>query len=321
MSDLIPTQPQELVIIDQLPIDQNPAAVYLASLGSNGSRRVQGQALRVIAEILTGNPDPLACAWHALRFQHTQAIRARLAERYAPATANRMLSALRGVLTAARGLGLITADEMAMAASFKGVKGETLLAGRALTSGEIAALMGSCESDSTPAGARDAAMIACLYPAGLRRDEVPALDLADYDPASGALTVQHGKGNKARITYLESGGKAAMGDWLRIRGEQPGALFWPINKAGKITPRRMSNQAVYNALAKRGELAGVANFSPHDLRRTMISDLLDSGADVSTVARLAGHASILTTQGYDRRPEATKAKAMSKLHLPYHGRG
>lgn len=311
----------DLSIIDQLPIDQNPAAVYLASLGSVGSRRVQAQALRVIAQILTGDPDILRCNWAALRFQHTQAIRARLVEHYSPATANRMLSALRGVLTAARGLGLISADHAAMATSFKGVRGETLLAGRALTPGEIAALMSSCEYDLTPAGARDAAMIACLYPAGLRRDEVPALDLADYDPGSGALIVRHGKGNKARITYLESGGNAAMADWLKVRGDQPGALFWPINKAGKITTRRMSNQAVYNALAKRGELAGVSNFSPHDLRRTMISDLLDSGADVSTVARLAGHASILTTQGYDRRPEATKHKAIGNLHLPYKGRG
>lgn len=319
-NDLITTQPAELAIIEPLPLDRNPAAVYLASLGNDRARRVQADALAVIADLLTGRLDYLAVNWGALRFQHTQAIRARLAGRYAPATANRMLSALRGVLRAARGLGLIGADDMATALTFKGVRGETLLEGRALGAGEIAALMATCENDPTPAGARDAALIACLYPGGLRRDEVTGLDLADYDPTTGALTVRHGKGNKARITYLTNGGGRALADWLAIRGSEPGALFWPVNKGGNLANKRMTNQAVYNSLAKRGDLAGVANFSPHDLRRTFISDLLDAGADIATVARLAGHASVITTQRYDRRPEQAKQKAAALLHLPYRGR-
>jgi integrase len=309
-------QPGEL---EAAPLDRNPAAVYLAGLGSDRSRQVLLGDLRMLASLLTGSPDVLACNWQALRFQHTQAVRARLASRYAPATANRMLSALRGVLRAAWGLGLIGADDLARALDLKNVRGETLPRGRALSPGEIAALVRSCETDPTPASARDAAMIAVMYPGGLRRDEVTRLDLADYDPASGALTVRHGKGNKQRLTYLANGAARAMEDWLSVRGGEPGALFWPINKGGRLQPRRMSNQAIYNALAKRGELAGVADFSPHDLRRTFISYLLEAGADISTVARLAGHASVTTTQRYDRRPEAAKQKAAGLLHLPYQG--
>ena len=81
-----------------LPMDQHPAFVYLAGLSSERSRRVQKQALEAIADLLTGQPDLMGCDWSALRFQHTQAIKSRLAETYSPATANRMLSALRWTL-------------------------------------------------------------------------------------------------------------------------------------------------------------------------------------------------------------------------------
>ena len=146
------------------------------------------------------------------------------------------------------------------------------------------------------------------------------LDLEDYNPETGELTVKHGKGNKARIAHLTNGAVRAMGDWLAIRGGDPGPLLLPINKGGHLQPRRMTNQAVYNALAKRAELAGVSDITPHDLRRTFISDLLDAGEDLSIVAGMAGHESVITTQRYDRRPEAARAKAATKLHLPYHGR-
>jgi len=322
-TDIVTTSntPAELVLVEAQPMDRNPAAVYLAGLSSKRSRSTQAQALQVIASMLTGSPDIFSVNWGRLRFQYTQAIRSELANRYAPATANRILSALRGTLKAARRLGYMSADDCTNACDLKPIKGETLPAGRALGSGEVAAILAACSSDPTPAGARDAALFVCMYPGGLRRDEVAGLDLEDYDQETGALTVRHGKGNKARTTYLVNGAMHAMGDWLGIRGEEQGPLFWPINKGGRLQPRRMTNQAVYNVLAKRGEQAGVKDLSPHDLRRTVISDLLDAGADIATVAKLAGHESVNTTQRYDRRPEAAKAKAASLLHVPYHGRG
>ena len=79
----------------------------------------------------------------------------------------------------------------------------------------------------------------------------------------------------------------------------------------------MTDQAVLGITRKRGKEAGIARFSPHDLRRSFVSDLLDAGADISTAKRLAGHSSEVTTGRYDRRGEEAKMKAAKLLHVPY----
>jgi site-specific recombinase XerD len=299
---------------------QSPALYYLAGLSESG-RYTMHHALNQLAGMLSrGKDDALSFAWHGLRFEHVTAIRTHLQEAgYLPATVNKFLFALRGVLRAAWLSGQLSADDYHKAASVRTVKNETLPAGRELQSGEITALMETCERVPGPAGVRDAAIVGVMYSAGLRRAEVVTLALSDYDLETGKATIK-GKGRKERTAYIIGGAALALADWLAIRGDAPGALFVPINKAGKITIReKMDSKSIYAMLRKRAGEAGVKPFSPHDLRRTFVSDLLDSGADVVTVSKMAGHAKITTTARYDRRPEEAKRKAAGLLHVPYRG--
>jgi integrase/recombinase XerD len=335
----------ELIFDKPRPMDQNAAAVYISSLPAETGRRTQAQALRVIARALGADLDRLN--WGALRYQQTVAIRARIARAYSPATANKMLSALRQTLKQAWLLGQMTAEEYNRAIQLEPVTGGTLPTGRELSTGEILALMTTCQQDTNQnAGTRDAAIIGLMYAAGLRRDEVVRLSVENYDPETGQL-IWTGKRNKERTAYVTNGAADALNDWLTIRGTQPGSIFVEVNKGGKVLIEResmivkpfrkirgvevpnkkagmtiyrggaMTSQAIYNMLSKRAQETGIQNFSPNDVRRTFISHLLDAGADIAIVSKMAGHASIQTTARYDRRPEEAKHKAAELLHVPY----
>lgn len=308
------------------PADRHPARIYLASLAP-GSRPAMRGALQVAAELLTmGRCSWETMPWHLLRVQHTQALRAQLADRYAPTTANKMLAAIRGVLRAAWELGQIDTDSYQRAVSVKAVRGHTVPRGRSISRGELRALFEACVRDRSAMGVRDAALLAVLYGSGLRRAEAAALDVGDYDAQAGSLHVRAGKGNRERLCYAAEGERQLLDAWLSARaraGAPPdrGPLFVPMVKGGKLRLplRRLDARTVLDIVQRRARQAGVGHLTPHDFRRTMIGDLLDAGADISTVQRLAGHAQVTTTARYDRRGEAAKARAAALLSLPVPG--
>lgn len=308
---------KSLILSTPPPLTLHPAAVYLSALAP-GSRPTMEQALNLIASLLTsGECDAMTLNWATLRYQHTAAIRTALTSRFAPTTANKMLCALRRVLLEALRLDLISANDYAKAVDFPSVQVQKNLRGRALKSDEIAALMQVCVEDSAPQGARDAALIAILRGAGLRRAETVNLNLRDFNACTGQLEVLYGKGGKDRMVYLPTSACSVVEDWLLVRGREPGPLLCPIRKGKKVDLQRLSPQAVLWIVQKRATEAGVELFSPHDFRRTFCSDLLDCGTDIVTVQKLAGHASPITTSKYDRRGEETKRRAVENLGIPY----
>ena len=278
-------------------------------------------ALNAIASMLTNNScDALSLDWSKLRYQHTAAIRAVLMEKHSTATANRMLCALRRVLKEAFRLGLMSADDYGHAADIKNVRGDSPLRGRVLKTSEIAALLNQCKNDGDLIGVRDAAIIAILSGSGLRRSEMVALNLGDFEEEDGSMLVRKGKGGKSRTVYLPLGAVSALDAWLKVRGDAPGALICPVRRGDHVEIRLLTDQAVMVILRKRATRAGVAACSPHDFRRTFVTNLLSAGVDVLTVSRLAGHADPATTQKYDLRPERAKREAVQQhLHVPYDG--
>ena len=273
------------------------------------------RSLSLVAQLLTnGEADYLTLNWAELRYKHTAAIRAALIKNYEPATVNRVLCALRRVLKEALRLELMAPVDYARAVDITSVKASKELRGRALSQDEINSLMKVCFSDRTPGGFRDAALIAILRGAGLRRAEVVKLDLKDFKD-DGEIKVRSGKGRVDRTVYLSPGAIALVNDWLEIRTLTPGALLCQINKSGRVVLQRLTPQAVLFILHKRGEEAHVDPFSPHDMRRTFASDLLDAGVDIATVQALLGHSTPAQASRYDRRGEERKRRAAVQLEI------
>jgi site-specific recombinase XerD len=296
------------------PLTEHPASVYLSSL-SPGSEPTMKRSLNLIAQLLTNNEaDYLTLNWAELRYKHTAAIRAALVRKYEPATVNRVLCALRRVLKEALRLELMEPIDYARAVDITSVKASKELRGRALSQDEIDALMQTCFSDLTPAGFRDAALIAFLRGAGLRRAEVVKLDLKDFNN-NGEIKIRSGKGKVDRTVYLSPSAIAIVNDWIEIRTKIAGPLLCQVNKSGRVVQKRLTPQAILFILHKRGEEAGVESFSPHDLRRTFVSDLLNAGVDISTVQSLAGHSNSAITARYDRRGEERKRLAAAQLEI------
>lgn len=291
----------------------SPAAIYLSSL-AGGSRRTMRQVLDLAASMICPGADADTLPWASVRYEQITVVRSGLSSR-APATANKVLAAVRGVLRQAFSIGEMTAEDYQRALSVRSVRGRRVVRGRAVTQDELRKMFSACDV-KTAAGARDAALLAVAYGAGLRRSELTGLDVADYDAMSGHLVVR-GKGNTERRAFVANEPRSALGKWLAARGDRPGPIFLPVDKTDRVHHRRMSEQAVYMVLRRLGRRAGVRRFSPHDLRRTFIGDLLDAGVDIVTVQALAAHVSVSTTARYDRRPERTRRQAVELLRVPF----
>lgn len=156
-----------------------------------------------------------------------------------------------------------------------------------------------------------------LYGAGLRIEEALALEVSDIDGARGVLRVRHGKGNRARQVRLSPG----LYQWLRRYWDRQRPPH-PYLFASRRTGRPPTQDAVRRALALAAEQAGLAKpVTPHVLRHSYATHLLDAGTDVRIIQALLGHRSLQTTMRYTRVSTALVQSVPSPLELlPSRGR-
>jgi integrase/recombinase XerC len=165
------------------------------------------------------------------------------------------------------------------------------------------------------AGRRDRAILETLYSAGIRVSELVGLDVADADLNDGVITVR-GKGKKERLALLGPNARSAVSRWLddrtnllqNVRADSP-AIF--LNRAGG----RLTTRSVGRLLEKYLRSAGLdPRTSPHTLRHSFATHMLDAGADIRGVQELLGHKSLTTTQVYTHVTTRRLQSSYQKAH-------
>lgn len=176
---------------------------------------------------------------------------------------------------------------------------------KALTEAEVGELIDSVVGD-TPADRRDRSMLEMLYGSGVRISELVGLSLVDIDLEARIMRVM-GKGSKERVVPIGSMAFEALVEWFSPggRGEMEPASWADRDAAEAVYLNRrggrLSRQGAWGVVKKYGAQVGLgARLSPHVLRHSCATHMLDHGADIRTVQELLGHASITTTQIYTK---------------------
>jgi len=183
-----------------------------------------------------------------------------------------------------------------------------------ITSEELGRLMKATEGTDEKA-LRDRAILELFFSTGLRVSELCALD-SDLDLSRDELSIR-GKGEKVRVVFLSPDAKDAVRAYLKGRKDMEEALFVNIPTVGKKTPGRLTPRGIQLMIKKYATKAGITKkVTPHVLRHSFATDLLNNGADIRSVQALLGHASIVTTQIYTHVTDAH----LREVHKKFHGK-
>jgi len=149
-----------------------------------------------------------------------------------------------------------------------------------------------------------------------------ALTLDCHNPLKQQLTVNKGKGNQQRIVFMPEWVIEEIERWLWYRGHGPGALLCAVNRWGGIERTHHIRPCTLSARFKEHVTrSGIEPFTPHDLRRTFVGDLVEAGHDLVKVQKAAGHSNPAMTARYDRRGLETRRDMAASIPAPGRGGG
>jgi integrase/recombinase XerC len=212
------------------------------------------------------------------------------AQGYAPSTIARRLACLRSFYKYARRQGSVTADP---SAALRNPKQPRRLP-KPLRVDEVVAFLDGI-AVGEPSGVRDRALFEVLYGGGLRVSEAVGLDVADLDLEGGAVRVR-GKGRRERLCPVGEMAAEWLRRWLPMRAPAaPGEPAVFLNRFGGRLTARSVGRLLHDHLVAQGR---EPTFSPHGLRHSFATHLLDAGADLRSVQELLGHRRLTTTQIY-----------------------
>ena len=277
-----------------LPDLEHAKTAVLNSLTSVSGQRTYDHAIREFVAWYCSEPR--------LAFNRTVVLRYRIQleqRKYAPATINLRLAAVRRIAYEAADAGLLSPELAAGIRRVKGVRRLGVRLGNWLTPEQGRRLLESA-TPSTARELRDHAMVAMLIGCGLRRAELLALRFESIQQREEhwAIADLVGKGGHVRTVPIPIRVKSKVDAWTASAAITHGPVFRAINKAGRVWGDGMSPKVLWDIVRSAADRAGIDQLAPHDLRRTCARLCQLAGGELDQIQFLLGHVSIQTTERY-----------------------
>lgn len=334
-----------IVQLPSAPSEQNPAKMYLDSLGTRKSRAGQASALNVLCALAGAEKIEVShegpghshnitwemLPWQDLRPHHVRWLKGRMDEAgYEPATKNKLLAALMGVFAALRQKHIITVEELEEARNVKWYSVPRKPAPptrQPLPAQDFARMLLAARSDYTDTHrVRNDAVLWLLWSCGMRRAELCAvpngrslegLTVSKYDQRSGQLEITL-KGNTRYIPVVGPA-RLALENWLVVRGLRAGAVFVMVKKSGElILDQPLSDNSIQDIVKWRARKASppVPDVTYHRFRHNLVTTLDDLGVPPGLLAKILGHRQMATILQYINPTDNDIRAAMMKMPTP-----
>ena len=267
---------------------------FATYLGVSGAIKAAGRLLSCSA----GDANALVLAYRSTMLE------AKLATN----TLNRRLASIRSLIKLAKTLGIVS-----WSLEIEGLRADPYRDTRGAGRTAIAAILERTKKRGDAKGFRDAAIICLLHDCGLRRGEVVAIDVEDFDAATSRLAIKPKGRTEKQIITLPPSTKAAIETWLEMRDDSSGPLFHALD--GLNYGHRLDGGSVYTIVRALGDAVG-ARVRPHGIRHTAITTVLDrTNGNVRLAQQFSRHRNVQTVLTYDdhRRDDAGRAAGLIAL--------